>query len=177
MLGGMLGKDYDGQDCALARALEVIGERWSLLIVRDAFYGVHRFSDFHAHLDIPKAVLSDRLDGLVTDGILHRLPDPGHEGRWLYELTTAGRELWPVLHALLVWGGRHRGTNSRLFLHAACDTVLNDEGACPTCGRIPAPEDIATQPRADRATRRSDPVAVALREPHRLLDPVQTQTS
>jgi DNA-binding HxlR family transcriptional regulator len=57
----MLGKDYEFQDCALARALEVVGERWTMLILRDAFYGVQRFNDFQAHLDIPKAVLSDRL--------------------------------------------------------------------------------------------------------------------
>src|ERR1700690_1478964 len=74
--GSMLGKDYQRQDCSLARALEVVGERWTLLIVRDAFYGVRRFNDFQAHLDIPKAVLSDRLNGLVEDGILERRPDP-----------------------------------------------------------------------------------------------------
>ena len=74
----MLGKDYERQDCSLARALEVIGERWTLLIVRDAFYGVRRFNDFHAHLDLPKAVLSARLSGLVEDGILARKPDPEH---------------------------------------------------------------------------------------------------
>jgi DNA-binding HxlR family transcriptional regulator len=73
----MLGKDYEGQDCALARALEVIGERWTLLIVRDAFYGVHRFNDFHAHLDIPKAVLSERLNGLTEDGILEGCSSAG----------------------------------------------------------------------------------------------------
>jgi len=64
----MLGKDYQRQDCSLARALEAIGERWTLLIVRDAFYGVRRFNEFQAHLDVPKAVLSDRLSGLVDDG-------------------------------------------------------------------------------------------------------------
>ena len=94
----MLGKDYQRQDCSLARALEAIGERWTLLIVRDAFYGVRRFSDFQAHLDVPKAVLSDRLSGLVDDGILERRPDPDRTGRHLYELTAAGRDLWPVLH-------------------------------------------------------------------------------
>jgi DNA-binding HxlR family transcriptional regulator len=72
----MLGKDYENQDCALARALEVVGERWTMLIVRDAFYGVRRFNDFQAHLDIPKAVLSDRLAGLVDEDILERIPDP-----------------------------------------------------------------------------------------------------
>src|SRR6266545_1965551 len=90
----MLGKDYQRQDCSLARALEAIGERWTLLIVRDAFYGVRRFNEFQAHLDVPKAVLSDRLSGLVDDGILERRPDPDRAGRHLYELTAAGRELW-----------------------------------------------------------------------------------
>src|SRR5690348_7302888 len=90
----MLGKDYAEQDCALARALEVVGERWTLLILRDAFYGVRRFSELQAHLDIPKAVLSDRLNTLVGDGVLERVPDPEHRGRYLYELTQSGRDLW-----------------------------------------------------------------------------------
>src|SRR3954451_14459247 len=123
----MLGKDYHGQDCSLARALEAIGERWTLLIVRDAFYGVRRFSDFQGHLDVPKAVLSDRLSGLVDDGILERTPDPDRPGRQVYELTDAGRDLWPVLHSLLVWGGRHRSPNSRVFRHIPCGTEA-DEG-------------------------------------------------
>ena len=97
----MLGKDYENQDCALARTLEAIGERWTLLIIRDAFYGVRRFSELQAHLDIPKAVLSDRLSGLVDDGILERRPDPDHAGRHLYELTAAGRDLWPAVSELL----------------------------------------------------------------------------
>src|SRR5690242_89978 len=86
----MLGKDYAEQDCALARALEVVGERWTLLILRDAFYGVRRFNDFQAHLDIPKAVLSDRLNSLVADGVLDRVRDPEHRGRYLYQLTPRG---------------------------------------------------------------------------------------
>jgi DNA-binding HxlR family transcriptional regulator len=165
----MLGKDYEGQDCALARALESIGERWTLLIVRDAFYGVQRFNDFQTHLDIPKAVLSDRLAGLVEDGLLTRRPDPDRPGRHVYELTEAGRDLWPVLHALLVWGGRHRGSNSRVFEHAVCGTRLDERGGCPTCGIVPGPEDIVSVPRRGRG-RRGDPVAEALRQPHRLLE-------
>ncbi|MGH9103476.1 MAG: winged helix-turn-helix transcriptional regulator [Acidimicrobiales bacterium] len=170
----MLGRDYQGQDCSLARALEVIGERWTLLIVRDAFYGVRRFNDFHAHLDIPKAVLSDRLRGLVDDGILEARPDPDHGGRRLYELTACGRALWPVLHALLVWGERHYASNSRDFKHAACGADLDETGSCPACDLTPGPEDVLTTPRSGRARRRDDPVAVALRVPHRLLQPVDT---
>jgi DNA-binding HxlR family transcriptional regulator len=169
----MLGKDYEQQDCALARALESVGERWTLLIVRDAFYGVRRFNDFQSHLDIPKAVLSDRLSGLVEDGVLARRPDPARPGRHVYELTAAGRDLWPVVHSLLVWGGRHRGPNSRTFEHAKCGTTIDDRGDCPTCGTTPAPADIVSVPRRGRG-RRGDPVAEALRVPHRLLEPIDT---
>src|SRR5574341_808466 len=87
----MLGKDYERQDCSLARALEVIGERWTLLIVRDAFYGVRRFSDFQAHLDVPKAVLSDRLAGLVEEGILQRQPHPQRAGLQAHAGPAGGR--------------------------------------------------------------------------------------
>jgi DNA-binding HxlR family transcriptional regulator len=169
----MLGRDYERQDCSLARTLEVIGERWTLLIIRDAFYGVRRFGELQAHLDIPKAVLADRLSGLVADGILERRPDPRHAGRHLYELTEAGRQLWPALHALLVWGDRHRHPNSRVFRHAACDTELDDRGTCPACDLTPGPGDVVTAPR--RISAREDPVAIALRRPHRLLEPVETR--
>jgi DNA-binding HxlR family transcriptional regulator len=171
----VLGKDYEQQDCALARALETIGERWTLLIVRDAFLGVRRFSDFEAHLDIPKAVLSDRLRGLVEDGILTRSPDPDHGGRHVYELTAAGRDLWPVLYALLMWGGKHRYRNSRVFRHAACGTELDDRGDCPACQITPGAEDIVSAPRRGHRAMRDDPVAIALRTPHRLLEPLETR--
>jgi DNA-binding HxlR family transcriptional regulator len=168
----MLGNDYEGQDCSLARALGVVGERWTLLIVRDAFYGVRRFNDFQAHLDIPRAVLADRLDGLVEDGVLLRRSDPERAGRHIYELTAAGRELWPVLYSLLVWGDNHRYRNSRNFRHAACGTRLDDGGRCPACDLTPDPSDILTEPRRGRGKNRNDPVAVALRGSHRLLEPL-----
>jgi DNA-binding HxlR family transcriptional regulator len=170
----MLGKDYEGQDCSLARALEVVGERWTLLIVRDAFYGVRRFNDFQAHLDIPKAVLSERLRSLVDNDVLERHPDPAHGGRWLYELTPAGRDLWPALHALLVWGDRHRSPNSRVFEHADCGGRLDDVGYCARCEFTPGPEDVLSTPRRRGAPRRADPVTSALRGPHRLLVPIET---
>jgi DNA-binding HxlR family transcriptional regulator len=173
-LQAMLGKDYADQDCALARALEVVGERWTLLIVRDAFYGVRRFSDFQAHLDIPKAILADRLSGLVADGVLERLPDPDHGGRHLYQLTPSGQDLWPAVHALMSWGSRHRARNSRVFKHAACGTVLDADGSCPRCAVTPGAEDVSTERRPTRKPRRTDPVTQALRTPHRLLEPLET---
>lgn len=171
----MLGKDYVGQDCAIARSLEVIGERWTLLIIRDALFGVRRFSDFRVHLDIPKAVLSDRLSGLVEHRILERRPDPEHAGRHLYELTSAGRELWPVLHALVVWSDHNNSANSRLFRHAMCGTELDSGAGCPACGTTPDVADIVTEPRPGRGRYRDDPVAVALRGPHRLLEPLRVE--
>jgi DNA-binding HxlR family transcriptional regulator len=171
---GMLGKEYDRQDCTIARSLEVIGERWTLLIVRDAFHGVRRFKDFQTHLDIPRAVLADRLSGLVDEGVLERRPDPGHAGRHQYVLTAAGRDLWPIVHALLVWGGRHRSPNSLVFLHAACGAPLDDRGTCPVCGLTPGPEDIESERRPGHRPLRSDPVSRALGARHRLLEPIAT---
>ncbi len=88
-----LPKDYAGEGCSLARALEIVGERWTLLIVRDAFFGVRRFGDFAAHLAIPRAVLTHRLSALVEAGVLTIVPGPhGHDE---YALTGKGLDLWP----------------------------------------------------------------------------------
>ena len=96
-----LGVDYTGQDCSLARSLEIVGERWTLLVLRNCFFGVRRFSDFQAHLGISRAVLTDRLAGLVDDGLLERVPAGAREE---YVLTEAGLALWPALFALTQWG-------------------------------------------------------------------------
>jgi DNA-binding HxlR family transcriptional regulator len=172
----MLGKHYEGQDCAIASSLEVIGERWTLLIVRDALFGVRRFSDFHAHLDVPKAVLSERLNSLVEHGLLERRPDPDHPRRHFYELTDAGRELWPVLNALLVWGDHNRHPNPRVFKHVACGTPLDERAACPACRLTPPVEDVVMERRPGGRTLRDDPVELALVTPHRLLEPIDVET-
>jgi DNA-binding HxlR family transcriptional regulator len=126
--------DYAGQSCSVARALEVIGERWTLLIVRDAFYGVRRFGDFVARLDIPRAVLATRLRSLVENEVLTRVPGSG--GHDEYELTEKGVRLWPVIRDLMAWGNEFyspRGPR-RLLLHALDGAVLDDGGHCPECG-------------------------------------------
>jgi DNA-binding HxlR family transcriptional regulator len=170
----MLGNDYIRQDCSIARALEVVGERWTLLIVRDALYGVRRFSDFQSHLDIPKAVLSERLTGLVEQGILERRADPDHRGRYLYELTAAGRDLWPVVHSLFSWTEQHRAPSDRRFRHTRCGTELDHTAACPSCGITPPVEDVTMELRRARKGSRTDPVALALAKPHRMLEPLDT---
>jgi DNA-binding HxlR family transcriptional regulator len=162
-----LRSDYEGQNCSLARALEVVGERWTLLIVRDLFFGVQRFSDLQAHLDIPKAVLAARLRRLVEHGLVERDP---------YRLTARGRELWPVLHELMEWGDRHFGLEGgpgRVFAHAACGGELTATGECPACRIEPGPEDVVMRLGPGRPrVRRTDAVTRALREPRRLLTPL-----
>ncbi|WCB96730.1 hypothetical protein DSM104299_05496 [Baekduia alba] len=169
----MLGNTYDHQQCSIARALEVVGERWTLLVVRDALYGVQRFSDFAERLDIPRAVLSDRLRSLVEHDVLERVPDPDHRGRSLYRLTARGRELWPVVHALASWGSPLAGGDRghRQFRHAACDAQLDANGRCPTCGAMPAAEDVLTTWHG-AAPPDDDSVSAILRRPHRLTEPV-----
>jgi DNA-binding HxlR family transcriptional regulator len=162
----VLGKDYEGQECALASTLEVLGERWTLLIVRDAFFGVRRYSDWVARLDIPRAVLSDRLRGLVASGILVK-GDDQH-----YELTDAGAELWPAIHALIAWGARHRRPSTNTYRHATCETELGPGAACPACGVVPPAADVLVVPRPSVIGGRTDPVSVAMRAPRRLLEPI-----
>ena len=167
-----LGSDYEGQDCALARALEVVGERWTLLVLRDCLFGVRRFSDLLDHLDISRAVLAARLADLVDAGLLER-----HEyrpGRYDYRVTTAGEELWPAVHALMGWGERHRsaGERRRLFVHVGCDAEIDPSGVCPRCGNRPGPAELEIRPGPALRHRRDDPVSQALREPHRMLTPL-----
>jgi DNA-binding HxlR family transcriptional regulator len=171
---GVLPSTYDMQDCALARALEVLGERWTLLVMRDAFYGVRRFNDFLGHLDVPRTVLSTRLRALVGAGLMERVPDPGHRGRYLYELTDSGRALWPALYALRAWGEQFasgNGTLRRTFVHDACGNQLSHTAHCQACGVIPEPAHVVVTPAGQPGPNsRRDPVALGLMKPHRLLD-------
>jgi DNA-binding HxlR family transcriptional regulator len=169
-----LGKDYPGQDCGLARALEVVGERWTMLVLRDAFYGVRRFNDFLAHLEAPRAVLADRLSALVDAGVLEKRRYSASPPRHEYVLTAAGRELWPVLHTLGRWGARHLSDagDFRLFHHVTCGRRLDKSGWCPGCERLVPPGDVEIRPGPAADLGREDPVSVALRRPHRLLTPI-----
>jgi DNA-binding HxlR family transcriptional regulator len=167
-----LGRDYDGQNCGLARALEVVGERWTMLVLRDLFFGVRRFTDLRAHLDIPRAVLTERLHRLAEAGVLDRTEY--QRGRYEYALTPHGRDLWPTLFALSQWGERHHSPNGRrrIFSHAPCAADLASTGGCPACGGFPPATEIDVRPGPGVTHERTDAVSVALREPHRLLTPL-----
>src|SRR3954470_9045942 len=103
----MLPRTYDDQHCSIARALEVLGDRWTLLVIRDAFMGVRRFDDFQRDLGVARNVLTDRLTRLVEDGILEKRRYQERPERFEYRLTEKGLDLWPVLVSLMKWGDRH----------------------------------------------------------------------
>ena len=170
----MLGKDYAGQECALASTLEVLGERWTLLIVRDAFFGVRRYSDWVARLDIPRAVLSERLRGLVANGVLARRDDPGHAGRTMYELTPAGEELWPALHALISLGRPPSpALDERLPPRGVRDRARPGGGVPGVRRRAGGRRRPRRAARDDGGPGRADPVSAAMRRPRRLLEPLE----
>ena len=100
----MLRNDYEGQDCSIARALEVVGERWTLLIIRDAFLGLRRFDQFHQSLGIARNVLTERLNRLVDQGVLERVLYSERPERYEYQLTKKGLDLNIALTALRQWG-------------------------------------------------------------------------
>ena len=97
---------FDDMPCSVAQALNVIGDWWTLLVVREAFLGVRRFADFRDHLGIARNILADRLRRLVANGILTKQPKGGAERGFEYRLTDKGRDLWPVLTALRLWGDK-----------------------------------------------------------------------
>jgi DNA-binding HxlR family transcriptional regulator len=103
----VLNRTYEGQNCSIARALELVGERWTLLIIRDAFLGRRRFDEFQDSLGIARNVLTDRLNRLVEEGILERAAYSERPPRHEYRLTKKGQDLSVPVLALMQWGDRH----------------------------------------------------------------------
>lgn len=132
----MLHRTYESQQCSVARALEVIGERWTILILRDAFLGVRRFDDFQRSLGVARNVLHTRLARLVEEGLLERRRYHERPERFEYRLTERGRDVWPVLVTLMKWGDRHFADHGppRLVLHDRCGGELTDRCTCERCG-------------------------------------------
>ncbi|OLF16387.1 winged helix-turn-helix transcriptional regulator [Actinophytocola xanthii] len=167
---------YADRNCSLARALEIVGERWTLLIVRDAFLGLRRFGDFVTQLGIPRAVLTERLRHLVREGVLTR--DDDGSGTVEYRLTDKGIELWPALHALMNWGDAHYSPAGakRTLRHDRDGALLGADGRCRGCGEVvPVPE-IRIEPGPGFTPGKAvvDPVSVRLNAPRRLLEPLET---
>ena len=130
----MLHRTYSDQDCSVARALEVVGERWTILILRDAFLGVSRFDDFQRSLGVARNVLQTRLRRLVDEGLMERRRYQERPVRYEYRLTERGDDLWPVLLALKHWGERHQDSaTAPRALHRGCGGALTQRCTCSLC--------------------------------------------
>ncbi|MCR6483654.1 helix-turn-helix transcriptional regulator [Amycolatopsis sp. OK19-0408] len=167
-----LPREYTNQACSMVRALEIVGERWTLLIIRDAVFGVRRFSDFVEHLGIPRAVLTERLEFLIGEGVLARVAGPGKRSE--YELTAKGEALWPVVRALSAWGDEYYAPRGRrrVFVHAGCEGEVTQTGSCLRCGaEVPLAETVMTP--GPGLTPPGDPVSTVLADPRPLLRPVR----
>jgi DNA-binding HxlR family transcriptional regulator len=124
-------------NCSIARTLDVVGEWWTLLILRDAFRGVRRFDDFQASLGMARSVLTARLRKLTESGVLDKRQYSEHPPRYEYQLTEKGRALFPVITALLQWGddwaAGPAGPPVHL-LHSPCGEAIHPRLTCPQCG-------------------------------------------
>jgi DNA-binding HxlR family transcriptional regulator len=149
---------FKDQNCSIAQALEVLGDWWTLLVVREAFVGTRRFADFEANLDISKNILSARLDHLVEHGVLARVDAGVHGTRYEYELTSMGKDLATLMTALQQWGDRWiygEGHEPLLILDRRSGRriprlrILDNEGR-PLAGRDMA---VAPGPGASKRTR------------------------
>jgi len=152
-------KSFADLNCSVAQCLDAVGEWWSLLIVRDAFLGVTRFDDFQARLGISRNILARRLNHLVDNGILSRVPYQDHPPRSEYRLTDKGRDLWPVVTAMRQWGDQWAASAGAplMMKHTACGHLVHAVAACSHCGEpltiaeiTPAPGPGATDGDFDR---------------------------
>lgn len=144
----MLPRDYKGHErCSVASTLAVIGDRWTMLVLREAFTRTRRFDEFQRNLGIARNVLSDRLNRLVDEGILERRAYQEGPERYEYRLTEKGLDLWPILMSLLKWGDRHAVEQpARLIVHRGCGGQLTARLRCDRCGDDLGPRDVESQP-------------------------------
>ena len=128
--------DFSQMQCSIARSLEVVGERWALLIIRNAFYGARRFDDFAQDLGIARNVLTDRLNGLVERGVFERRQYEQRPPRYEYRLTDKGRDLLPVILTMLRWGDRWEsgGAPPVRMTHTLCGEITEAVVSCRHCG-------------------------------------------
>ena len=132
----MLPRTYDGQNCSIAKALELLGERWTLLVVREAFLGTRRFEAFAERLDIARNVLTARLGRLVEEDVLEKIRYQERPARYEYRLTEKGLDLWPVIVSLLQFGDRYYapGGPPVILRHRGCGGEVDDHRMCSACG-------------------------------------------
>jgi DNA-binding HxlR family transcriptional regulator len=137
--------DYSKESCTIAATLEVIGDPWTLLVIRDAFQGVRRFEKWQERLGVARNVLAARLKTLVRHGVLEPQPYSERPLRHEYVLTRKGRDLYAVLLTLHGWGAKHLYADSEAgvsFIHKGCGQELDPTLACACCGEVVKPRDL-----------------------------------
>ena len=137
------------EDCSLARSLSVLGDRWTLLILREAFLRVRRFEDFEKSLKIARRVLSERLVLLVDEGILARVPYQNNPPRFEYRLTEKGLELYPVIISMVHWGDKYYAGKKGpplLHTHKSCGHDFRSVMTCSECGEVLNARDVKVRP-------------------------------
>jgi DNA-binding HxlR family transcriptional regulator len=160
--GAMLGRLYEDQDCSAARALELIGERWSLLILRDAiFRGFTRFSEFQHALEIAPNILAKRLDNFVASGLMEARRQGEHSEHRDYRLTAKGQELKPVVMALSAWGAKWTRPGRMIYAHENCGGEVALRMRCTVCDATPdlSAVIVAPRPKAARTKDASSPLS------------------
>jgi DNA-binding HxlR family transcriptional regulator len=143
--------DYDPANCAVAAAVEAIGEKWTFLVLREAFSGVRRFGDMQRRTGAPRQILSDRLSRLVHDGLLRRAPyqEAGQRVRHEYRLTDKGRDLYPIMVALMHWGDQYAtGPEGPpvLMTHRGCGALVRQQLSCEAGHELASPREVTTVP-------------------------------
>ena len=148
IVGCMQRTSFEDVNCSVAQCLEVVGDWWSLLIVRDALLGVSRFDEFQSRLGISRNILKQRLNHLVDHGVLRRVPYQQHPPRSEYRLTDKGRDLWHVLNAMRQWGDRWAapGGPPLKLRHAACGRIVRAVPVCSYCGEPLELRDVTVVP-------------------------------
>jgi DNA-binding HxlR family transcriptional regulator len=143
--------DYDSRNCTIGAALAIVGEKWTFLVLREAFNGVRRFDDILRRISAPRQVLSDRLARLVAEGLLRRVPyrEPGQRSRSEYRLTEKGLALFPLLVALLEWGNRYAATPDGPLVeltHRDCGAPVHLELRCADGDLVASAREITPVP-------------------------------
>ncbi|PSK63666.1 putative HTH-type transcriptional regulator [Micromonospora sp. MH33] len=143
--------DWSVENCTIARAMEILGERWTLVVLREVFNGVGRFDDMRVRTGIPRQVLANRLAMLVEQGVLRREPyrEPGSRLRHEYRLTDKGLDLWPVLVAVLGWGDRYLADpdgSPLTVAHRGCAAEVGVALRCAEGHEVTDPRDVVPRP-------------------------------
>jgi DNA-binding HxlR family transcriptional regulator len=141
-------KSFADMNCSVAQCLEIVGEWWTLLILRDVFLGYSRFDEFESRLGIARNVLTQRLERLVGAGVLERVPYQERPVRHDYLLTDKGRDLWHVVTAMRQWGDRWAAPDGAPveIVHAGCGEVVDVVPSCSHCGEELSPRNVKARP-------------------------------